>query len=68
MMSLSYFGFLEGVGVVEKVEVELEMKEFEYEKLAKTLEMFGKNIAIAYKHYIFLFFLFCFFLFVCFFF
>ena len=50
--------FFKGVGVVEKVGVEMEMKEFEYEQLAKTLEMFGNNIAFAYKHYIFLFFLF----------
>ena len=48
--------------MVEKVGVEMEMKEYEYEQLAKTLEMFGNNIAFVYKHYIFLFFLF----FVCF--
>ena len=44
--------------MAEKVGVEMEMKEYEYEQLAKTLEMFGNNIAFAYKHYIFLFFLF----------
>ena len=43
---------------MENVGVEMEMKEYEYEQLAKTLEMFGNNIIFAYKHYIFPFFLF----------
>ena len=47
---LGYFGILESTGVVEKVEVEVEMKEYKYEELAKALENFGN------KYYIFLFF------------
>ena len=44
MTSLGYyFFFFKGVGVVEKVGVEVEMKEYEYEQLVKTLEMFGNN-------------------------
>ena len=58
MTSLGYFFFLKGVRVVKNVGVEVEMKEYEYEQLVKTLEMFGNNIAFAYKHHIFLFFLF----------
>ena len=52
--------------MVENVGVEMEMKEYEYEQLAKTLEMFGNNIIFAYKHYIFPFFLFIFIFFACF--
>ena len=36
MTSLGYVGILKGVGVVEKVEVEVEMKEYKYEELAKS--------------------------------
>ena len=49
---LGYFGILESIGVVEKVEVEVEMKEYKYGELAKALENFGN------RYYIFLFFLF----------
>ena len=52
MMSLGYFGILKGAGVVEKVEVEVEIKEYKYEELVKTLENFEN------RYYIFLFFLF----------
>ena len=51
-MSLGYFGILKGATVVEKVEVEVEIKEYKYEQLVKTLENFEN------KYYIFLFFLF----------
>ena len=51
-MSLGYFGILKGVGVVEKVEVEVEINEYKYEELVKTLENFEN------RYYIFLFFLF----------
>ena len=50
-LSLGYFGILESTGVVDKVEVEVEM-EHKYEELAKALENFGN------RYYIFLFFLF----------
>ena len=60
---IGLFFFLKGVRVVENVGVEVEMKEYEYEQLVKTLEIFGNNIAFAYKHYIFLSFSF-FFLFI----
>ena len=52
MMSLGYFGILKGARVVEKVEVEVEIKEYKYEELVKTLENFEN------RYYIFLFFLF----------
>jgi len=48
---LGYFGILKGAGVVEKVEVEVEM-EYKYEELVKALENFGN------RYYIFLLFLF----------
>ena len=51
-MSLGYFGILKGVGVVEKVEVEVEIKEYKYEELVKALENFEN------MYYIFLFLLF----------
>ena len=51
-MSLGYFGILKGAGVVEKVEVEVEIKEYKNEELVKTLENFEN------RYYIFLFFLF----------
>ena len=38
MMSLGYFGILKGARVVEKVEVEVEIKEYKYEELVKALE------------------------------
>ena len=50
-LSLGYFGILESTGVVDKVEVEVEM-EYKYEELAKALENFGNG------YYIFLLFLF----------
>ena len=37
-MSLGYFGILKGAGVVEKVEVEVEIKEY---KFWKSLNIFG---------------------------
>ena len=49
---MGYFGILKGVGVVEKVEVEVEIKEYKYEELVKALENFEN------MYYIFLFFLF----------
>ena len=49
---LGYFGILKGAGVVEKVEVEVEIKEYKYEELVKALENFEN------RYYIFLFFLF----------
>ena len=52
MTSLGYFGILKGAGVVEKVEVEVEIKEYKYEELVKALENFEN------RYYIFLFFLF----------
>ena len=52
MMSLGYFGILKGARVVEKVEVEVEINEYKYEELVKTLENFEN------RYYIFLFFLF----------
>ena len=51
-MSLGYFGILKGARVVEKVEVEVEINEYKYEELVKTLENFEN------RYYIFLFFLF----------
>ena len=51
-MLLGYFGILKGVGVVEKVEVEVEIKEYKYEELVKALEN------VENRYYIFLFFLF----------
>ena len=41
---LGYFGILESTGVVEKVEVEMEMKECKYEELAKALEKLWKQV------------------------
>ena len=52
MMSLGYFGILKGARVVEKVEVEVEINEYKYEELVKTLENFEN------RYFIFLFFLF----------
>ena len=49
---MGYFGILKGAGVVEKVEVEVEIKEYKYEELVKALENFEN------RYYIFLFFLF----------
>ena len=51
-MLLGYFGILKGAGVVEKVEVEVEIKEYKYEELVKALENFEN------MYYIFLFLLF----------
>ena len=51
-MSLGYFGILKGARVGEKVEVEVEINEYKYEELVKTLENFEN------RYYIFLFFLF----------
>ena len=55
-MSLGYFGILKGARVVEKVEVEVEIKEYKYEELVKALENFEN------RYYIFLFLLFFFYL------
>ena len=52
MTLLGYFGILKGPGMVEKVEVEVEIKEYKYEELFKALENFEN------RYYIFLFFLF----------
>ena len=49
---IGYFGILKGAGVVEKVEVEVEINEYKYEELVKTLENFEN------RYYIFLFLLF----------
>ena len=51
-MSLGYFGILKGARVVEKVKVEVEIKEYKYEELVKALENFEN------MYYIFLFLLF----------
>ena len=40
MTLLGYFGILKGPGMVEKVEVEVEIKEYKYEELVKALENF----------------------------
>ena len=49
---MGYFGILKGARVVEKVKVEVEIKEYKYEELVKALENFEN------RYYIFLFFLF----------
>ena len=51
-MSSGYFGILKCAGVVEKVKVEVEKKEYKYEELVKALENFEN------RYCIFLFFLF----------
>ena len=49
---IGLFWHFKGAGVVEKVEVEVEIKEYKYEELVKALENFEN------KYYIFLFFFF----------